>query len=259
MYKLKVCAAPLLALPLWIVAIAPDHATAQQPSKPLDPHRARTTYSFPIRRGAAPFRFQVELDQTRAVTSVAVFRAGEASPFQTLPACTNIVTGAVDDTDAEQELIAHADLNFDGFEDVQLLQFRHAQLGTKLYCIYTWDNNNGRFRYAPEIPSANPVAHPENKTITVHRAWEGGIYADSTYRWAGASLPLIEEHGRVTGSDDPKCALTDHCDKVIGGNMITTLWRPVVCSDGRQDPPLVCPVGATRPASNAPRKKDVPE
>jgi hypothetical protein len=254
MYKPKMCAATLLALPLSFLAVALDHAMAQQPATPPNPTKARTTYSFPIRRGVTPFRFQVELDQARTVTGVSVFKAGEAKPFQTLPACPSIVTAAINDNDAE-ELLTHADLNFDGFEDVELLQFRHPQLGTKLYCIYTWENNSGRFRYAPEIPAVSPVAHPENKTITVHQEWQGGIYADSTYKWAAAALQLIEERGRISGSDDPKCTFADHCDKVVSGKMITTLYRPVACSDGRPDPPLVCPAGATRPATNAPKQQ----
>jgi len=231
------------------------HALAQEKLKPLDPNRARATYSFPIQPGAKPFRFKVELDQASTVTGVSVFRDGDSSPFQTLPACKDAITEKLTEYDEELELLAHADLNFDGFEDVQLLQYYHPSLGTKVYCIYVWDDRSGHFRHAPEIPTVNPVPHPENRTLTVHQDWQGGLYADSTYRWIGAKFELIEEHGRVYGSDNPRCGFTDHCDKLVSGKMITTLWRPVMCSEGRPDPQLVCPNAAIRPAQNAPTRK----
>jgi hypothetical protein len=153
-------------------------------------------------------------------------------------------------------LLEHADLNFDGFEDVMLLQYYHPHLGTKVFCVYTWDNKSGLFRYAPEIPGPNPVPHPESKTITVHQDWMGGVYADSVYRWTGARFELIESSGRAYGSDDAKCAFTDHCEKLLHGEMVTTLWRPVMCSDrDDQAPPLVCPTGPAKEAPNAPRKR----
>ena len=237
MCLLKMCAAASFALPLCVPAIA----LAQQPPQPAAAAGPKTSYSFSIRRGSAPLRVEVELDQTRSVSGVSVYRAGSAKPLQTLPICPGIVPSSLTADDRDTALIEHSDLNFDGYEDLQLLQFRHPQLGTRLYCIYTWDNSSGHFRPAPEIPNVSPVPHPETKTITVHQNWQGGLFADSTYRWVGASVQLIEERGRVAGSDDPKCSFTDHCDKVTGGKLVTTLRRAVVCSDGRPDPPLVCP------------------
>jgi hypothetical protein len=212
------------------------------------------TYLFAVQPGGKPFRFKVELDQASAVTSVSVFRDGNSGPFQTLPACKDAITENLTEYDEKLELLEHADLNFDGFEDAQLLQFYNPHLGTKLYCIYVWDKGSRRFRYAPEIPAVNPVPHPEDKTITVHQDWQGGPYADSTYRWTGAKFELIEQHGRWYGSDDPRCGFTDHCEKLVSGKMITTLRRPATCSDNRPDPPLVCPTAATRPAQNAPTR-----
>ncbi len=163
----------------------------------------------------------------------------------------------MNESDSELELLQHSDLNFDGFEDLQILQFHHPHLGTRIYCIYVWDEKSGHFRYAPELPSINPVPHPESKTITVHQDWQGGIYRDSTFRWAGADLELINESGRVFGSDVKECSFTDYCDKRINGKMLTTLWRPVVCSDNRVDPELICPANATHAAPNAPRQKKI--
>src|SRR6185436_18125770 len=84
------------------------------------------------------------------------------------------------------------------FEDVQLLQYYVPHLGKSLYCIYTWNERDGRFRYAPEIPETDPLPDPQSKTITVHEDWFGGVYSDSTYRWNGGKMELIEQHGTVS-------------------------------------------------------------
>ena len=76
-----------LITPVVLAALLKFGAIAQERPKPLDPKKAHASYSFPVRGGAEPFRFQVELDKTSTVTGVSVFRQGELSPFQTLPAC----------------------------------------------------------------------------------------------------------------------------------------------------------------------------
>jgi len=81
------------------------HAVAQERLKPLDPNRARATYLFPIQPGAKPFRFKVELDQASTVTGVSVFRDGDSSPFQTLPACKDAITEKLTEYDEELELL----------------------------------------------------------------------------------------------------------------------------------------------------------
>lgn len=83
---------------------------AQDKLKPLDPNKAKTSYSFPVHSGAPAWRFQVELDPTSAITGVSVFRQGDSKPFQTLPACQG---GSMDlnEYDSERELLRHADLN----------------------------------------------------------------------------------------------------------------------------------------------------
>jgi hypothetical protein len=226
---------------------------AQERLRPLDASTAKTIYSFPVAKGRAPFRFQVELDPTGMVTGASVFREGESTRFQFLPACQDRISDVFTEYDSELDLIEHADLNFDGFEDVELLQFFHPHLGSRVYCIYTWDDKSGTFHPAPEIPALHPTPHPESKTITVHQDWMGGVYADRTYRWTGAKFELIEESGRGHGSDDPKCLFTDTCSKLINGKMVTTLSRPAACEDDRPEPDLVCPAG---PAPKArPTKK----
>lgn len=232
-----------------LTAIAFAMSSAQVPLKTLDRDKAHTEYSFAIRPGSKPFSFRVELDQTMTVTGVLVFREGESAPFQTLPMCRGI-SEQLNANDSERELLEHADLNFDGFEDLELLQYYQPHLGTKVYCIFTWDNQRGQFRRAPEVPQPNPVAHPENKTITTHQDWMGGAYADSVYSWTDGKYVLTESSGR--GYGDSKCHFLDHCEKLVRGEMVITLWRPAGCVEGEVDPPPTCPAG-TKPDPNAPK------
>jgi hypothetical protein len=247
-FRTIICAAVPLAL------LAPLFLEAQYRAKQLDPDKAHTDYTFPVRPGGRPLRFKVVLDQTMTITAVSVFQLGESIPFQTLPMCQGL-SEQLTEYDQGRELLEHADLNFDGFEDLMLLQYYQPHLATKVFCVYTWDNNSGQFRYAPEIPGPNPVPHPGSKTITVHQDWMGGVYADTTYRWTGSNFVETERSGRAFGSDRPQCGFTDHCEKLISGEMVTTLWRPIACAESTEpDPPLVCPAGATTAAPNAPKK-----
>ena len=196
---------------------------------------------------------------------VSVFRGSELQPFQTLPDC-----GALQFPDhlnenwfdAEiSEVLLHADLNFDGFEDLELLQYYIPHLDKRLYCIYLWDKETGRFSYSKDLTeiAVNLEPHPENKTLTAHEDWFGGVYADRTYHWIGAKLELIEERGRLYGSSDPKCGFTDHCEELVNGKMITTLERPATCTNDKgedlDDIERICPTAATPPTPKAPAKK----
>jgi hypothetical protein len=214
-------------------------AAAQENPKPVDPSKARTNYSFPVRPDRQPFRFQVQLDKSMTITGVSVFHQDDSTPFQFLPSCGKDLTMELSENDAELELLKHADLNFDGFEDVQLMQFFHPHLAKSVFCIYLWDDQTGRFRYAPEIPSVDPIPHPENKTITVDQDFFGGVFSHSTYRWQAAKLELVEENGMVSGSEDPNCGFTSYCSRLINGEITITAERPWGCSD-KPDVPLVC-------------------
>jgi hypothetical protein len=106
-------------------ALLGTESNAQETLKPLEPGKAKTNYSFPIQSGSPLFRFAVQLDGTSSITGAQVFRPGESVPFQSLPACKrkDDLHMELTEDDAERELLKHQDLNFDGFEDVQLLQY----------------------------------------------------------------------------------------------------------------------------------------
>jgi hypothetical protein len=234
-------------MPRFLFLVCLTAGLAQQSPKPYDPAKGRVDYSFPVVAGVPAFRFHVQVDPTGVITGVAVFAPGAETPLQTLVPCDVPIAEPFNEHDQHLELLRHADLNFDGFEDVELLRYLHPHLGTEIYCIYLWDPQSGRFRDAPEdFPSMNPVVHPESRTLTVHRDWMGGIYADTTFWWNGAKYEEVESSGRSSTSDDPKCSFTDHCVRLINGKMVTTLQRPVVCKDDRVDPPLYCPLQPPR-------------
>jgi len=225
-----------------VMASACGMSVAQERLKPLDPSKAKTSYSFPIKAGSPPFHFTVLLDLTSTITGIQVFRQGDSAQFQTLPACkvADGLTMELNEYDAERELLKHQDLNFDGFEDIQLLQYFVPHLGKSIYCIYTWNPRDRRFRHAPELPGTDPIAHPENKTITVHEDFFGGVFTDSTYRLRNGKSQLVVENARVSGSDRPDCGFTDYCSRLIHGEMVTTASRPSNCEHD-QPAAVVCP------------------
>jgi hypothetical protein len=262
MFKKTIFAFGLIGLLVSFFPSIHNRATAQEKAKPLDPNDPRTTFSFPIHPGWKSFRFKVELDKIGTVTGVSVFRPGESTPFQALPSCgtkdlNEQVTEGWEDYDISK-LLTHADLNFDGFEDLELLQYYIPHLDKRLYCIYTWDNKTERFRYSPELSdeAVDPVPHPESKTITMRDDWQGGAYELRTYRWKGDKLELIEQNG-LYGYWDPqsdgKCGFTFSCSRLVNGKMVTTLEKPV-CTVDEMDHTPKCPAAATVPAPTVPPK-----
>ncbi len=237
-----------------VASVSASVSVAQELRKPLDPAKARTSYEFPIRSGEEAFRFQVQIDTRGVVTAVSAFRPGESQAFQTLASCHKDLNFALDEYDDERELLIHADLNFDGFEDLELLQEFDSHNGTSVYCIYVWDRKQAGFRHEPAIPEINPSPDTENKTILVHQDWQGGPYSDTRYRWNGPKLEVVETSGRVSGSNDPDCAFTDYCSRLINGKMVSRRVKSG-CSN-QADAELVCPQFPTSsPVKAGPRKK----
>jgi len=236
--------------PSIIASLLTSVIVGQDAPKPLDPGKARTNYSFAVRSGAEPFRFQVHIGSKGIVTGVSIFRGKDPIPFQSITACETPAWGLLEG-DEGVDLVKAADLNFDGFLDLQLLQSLEHHTGKLGYCIYTWDRKAGLFRYAPEIPGLNPIAHPENKTITVHEDFYGVPYNDRTYRWSHGKMVLVADDGRTEGSENPKCHSTDYCMRLIKGEMVVTTEKPAQC-EGLPDIGLACSDdGAAIPAKAA--------
>ena len=233
-------------------AVAQQVGPGQGKPKPLNPENARLNYFFSVRPGEKPFRFKVNLDKTLTVTGVSVFRDGDSSPFQTLSACNSDLKDQLTEYDESSEFLRHADLNFDGFEDLKLLIYYAPHLGKRVECIYLWDTKTGHFRYSPEVSDlVDPVAHPENKTISSWEDWMGGAYESSTYRWAGVKLELIEQYGLYGdwGSQtDKQCGFSFTCRRLVNGEMVTTLEKPV-CTPDEMDKLADCPKEGAPPAT----------
>lgn len=241
-----------------------DSAADQDKPKPLDPNDPRLTFSFSIQPGLKPFRFKVKLDKAGTITGVLVFREGASIPFQNLPSCEVDIADQVNEYWIDNEisqLVKHADLNFDGFEDLELLQYYNPHLGKKLYCIYLWDNKTGHFSYSKELSDigVNLEAHSENKTLTTLEDWQGGPWQADTYRWIGNQLELIEEIsllGDWSTQTDKKCGFEFSCNRLINGEMVTTLEKPICTNEEMENLPD-CPAAAKSTALKVPTKKPV--
>jgi hypothetical protein len=191
-----------------------------QLKKKLDPKLARTRYSFSIHDGAPPLTFRVQVDDSSTITGVQVFEPSDAKVFQTLPTCDKNLPMQLYEGDEQLSLVEHADFNFDGYEDIELLQYVNDHLGKKVFCVYPWDPASRRFRYEPQLFIADPLPHPDTKTITSHAEYFGGEHIDSTFRWEGAKLVLVSESGLVRG---PKleCGFVEYSRRLIKGKMQT--------------------------------------
>src|SRR5690348_8970193 len=126
---------------------------AQDVARPLDPGDPRLSFSFPVKKGETPFQFKVNLNKSGAIIGASVFRSGQTRPFQTLPECEKFPdqVNTLWQDDEISLLVAHADLNFDGFEDLKMLYVYVPHLGKKIYCIFLWDSKNQRFNYSKEL------------------------------------------------------------------------------------------------------------
>jgi hypothetical protein len=138
-------------------------------------------------------------------------------------------------------LVEHADFNFDGYEDLKLLQFNHPHLGNSIFCVYLWDEKTSKFQYDPQIPMPDPVPHAERKTITTHHEYMGGTWGDSVYVWSGNKVIPIAEWGLANEAGMPgtnaNCPWTAWCAKRINGKMRNVVMKSTGCND--TDPEMV--------------------
>jgi hypothetical protein len=246
MFNKVICALGLL---VFFLPNAKVSAFAQGATKPLDPNDLRLTFSFPIHSGGNPFHFKVKLDKVSgAIVGVSVIRTGQAAPIQTLPACqsANLMPDVSEDTTDPyiSEILKHADLNFDGYEDLELV----SNFSPRLDCIYLWDNKAGRFRYSKKLSDDSEYleVHPENKTLTTS-AYFGGPSEERTYRWKSGELELIEMSSLEGGWDNPvgdKCLYAFTCRRLFHGKMTVTFEKDICTADETFNLPT-CPAAAT--------------
>jgi len=226
-------------------------ACGQQPAELPHSGDAGLDYSFSLASGEAPLRFNLEVDAKGYVTGIAVFAPGQQKPQQTLASC-----GGTDETvddlthDTDEPLLKHSDLNFDGFEDLQLMYMYVPHLGKRLDCVYLWDPKAVKFVYSKELTEigVSIEAHPGDKTLTTHEDWMFGPWQDSTYRWIGGKPVLVEQASLLGGwgqADNP-CGFTYTCSKRIGGEMVETLTKKI-CKPEEMDDLPKCP---TTPATS---------
>lgn len=157
--------------------------------------------------------------------------------------------------DEGKVLVEQADFNFDGFDDLKLLQFYHPHLGKAIFCVYLWDEKTSRFRYEPQIPMPDPIPHPESRTITTHNEYMGGTWSDSVYVWLAGKIIPVAEWGLINEAGNPgantECPWTAWCDKRINGKMRNVASKPTGCNATDPEPVTCTP---PRPSVYAPRK-----
>jgi len=258
---------------LLLLASFSSHSSAQNAApetpKPLDPNDPRLTFTFPIQPGGKPGKFQVQVNKAGEIAGVLVFRVeSDIAPLQRFAGCSkNPDQWTTDTPDYDfPELLRHADLNFDGFEDIELVQNFSEHLGKGVYCIYLWDHRAGRYRYAPQVTDeigVNPEPHPDNRTITTHEDWMGGSLRDSAYQWKREKLELTEQSsllGDWSVQKDGQCGFTFTCRSLVKGKLVNTLNKSICTTDDMENLPD-CPKapaphepkGATGPPLPSPR------
>lgn len=218
-------------LSIFVVTAGVLETAKSQDVKPLDSKSARTEYSFSVRPGRAALIFRVQIGVNGKIGDALVFHQGERVAFQTLASCNTELAMELYSGDEDLNLIEHADFNFDGFEDVKLLQFKHSHLGKSIFCVYLWDDKIGRFRYEPQIPAPDPIPHPDAKTITTHNEYSDGSHYDSTYVWVGNKVLEIASVGLAHDNPSPDCPWTAFCYKRINGKMTTAFSKRTGCDD----------------------------
>jgi len=226
-----------------------------QQLRPLDSTTAKTEYSFVVRPGRPPLTVRVEIGAGGKIGDALVFRHDGSTPLQRLASCRPDLAMELYQGDENMVLVEQADFNFDGYDDLKLLQVYVPHLGKSTFCVYLWDEKTSRFQYEPQIPMPDPIPHPESQTITTHNEYMGGTSSDSVYVWlAGKIIPIAEwglanEGGSAGANAD--CPWTAWCSKRINGKMRNVAMKRTGCN--ASDPE---PVRCTPPAPSvyAPRK-----
>jgi len=223
---------------------------AAQEKHRLDPSSVVTDYKFQVKDGT-DLLVRLKVDGTSTITGASVFRNGDAAPFQELSPCTPSPM-TLYEGDEDKDLVEGDDFNFDGFQDLKLLQDISDHLGKFTYCVYLWDPRTSRFREEPQL-SGNPQPDPETKTIFTRDDYFGGAYTESSYVWRGPKLQLIATKGLVAGSSEPDCGFTSFCSRLVNGKM-QEVKQPTACGDNPIEE-VSCPAPVTPPGNRSTKRK----
>lgn len=235
-------------------------AAAQTGAPQANPSSLGLVSQFPVRAGGPAFRFVLALDKDGNVSSVTVTPPGKGKRRQTLATCGE-GTDTYDDLTRNlpdgSAILHHADLNFDGFEDLELTYIYIPHLGKRLDCIYLWEPKTERFAYSKELSevATNLEPHPETKTLTTREDWQGGLWEETTYRWKNQKLELIEQNnllGDWRNSTAAECGFIYTCNRLIKGKLTTTLEKPICKPEEMDDLPR-CPATPSDEENNRPK------
>lgn len=178
------------------------------PSMAQTPEKIKTECRFRLSEKGPELIFRVALDKDSVPKSVAVFRPGEAAPFQTMENCAySSVEVFPTDRYPDLELLRTADLNFDGYQDLMMVGYANApHLGNTFYCVWLWEPKEEKFKELPGAGEiADPTPDPATKTIRSHRDYMGGPEVDEVYAWENGALVLVESRRREYSSAVEGC------------------------------------------------------
>jgi len=183
------------ALPIGVMALASFLASGNAP-QPQDPGGANslvadvrqgTTFRFQIRPTGPLFVFRLTGDKEKnLITHIDVYLEGSPRPLQALES-------EMDEPPyRDAEYFEAVDLNFDGYEDVQLLIMRGVT-GNRVYSHWLFDPKTDRFVRHQELDKAvNPIPDPATKQLKTF--WNGGgTYTARVYHWEEGKLVLERE------------------------------------------------------------------
>jgi hypothetical protein len=217
---------------------------AQNEPKPLSPNDLRLGPHL-LRMKDRIFYWKLRLDETGAILAVDIYREG-GSRLQGLPICTSHPDRVTENwTDFQiATLVTTPDLNFDGYDDLQLAQGYSPYINKLSYCIFLWDSKSGKFRYASDlsvIATGTVIGvNPASKTLHTYTDLPESRWEDSTYRWNEGKLELIQQSGLYgdwfgpEAEKGPYCrAVYFSCKRRITGKLVVTL-KKWICSPNEE-------------------------
>jgi len=188
-----------------------------------DRQAVQTEYSFSVRPGGPSLVVRAQIGADGKIGAASVFHKGDQQPFQTFSSCMPDLAMELYEGEEGTQLVEHADFNFDGYEDLAILQYLHPHLGKSFFCVYLWDDKVGRFRYEPQIPMPDPMPDPTIQTITTHDFYQGGAVMVGVYVWSAGKVIQIAESELLnlvgTPQADPSCPWETTCAVRINGEM----------------------------------------
>lgn len=148
---------------------------------------------FKINPNLPIYTFRLIGNQYNTIDRIEIIKGSENTVNQTLEA--DIEEPPL----SKSEFFSAEDINFDGYEDIRLMNWWGAT-GNTGYVYWLFDPQKSLFARNNDLSNlSNPMPHPETKTITTYGVggMAGMIYGSRTYKFDDSGkLILIREEGQ---------------------------------------------------------------